>query len=107
MNDFPPWPRNIDKRRSHPDIHGRTRYMTVDDEIVRPQGGGGHGKLIYIQKVRFEEDQRIEYRFCCYMIGVKRGARGRWVFAQFAPLIPPEDLEWLLKEARARNWPGF
>jgi hypothetical protein len=79
----------------------------IEDEIIRPQATSRNGKHIYLQKFRFEKDQRIEYRFTYYMIGFKAGARGRWVFGQYSVFIPPEDLKWLLKEARARNWPGF
>jgi len=107
MNDLPPRPNNVGKSRVIKNIDGQELHVTIEDEIVRQQATSHHGKLIYIQKMRFEEDPRVQYRFAYYMIGVKPGAQGRWVFAQYSPLIPPTDLEWLIQEARRRNWPGF
>ena len=49
----------------------------------------------------------MEYRFAYYMLGVKPGAKGRWVFGQYAPMIPATELKKLLAAARARAWDGF
>jgi hypothetical protein len=102
----PPAPQNIGKRRTLTAIDGRKIAMVVEDEIHREQASSRNGKLIYFQKLRFEEDGRLEYRFTYYMLGLKSGARGRWVFGQYSLLIPAEDLAWFLSEARKRGWPG-
>jgi hypothetical protein len=102
---LPPPPVNIGKRRVHTSIDGRPVAMTVEDEICRLQASSRSPKLIYFQKFRFEEDRRIEYRFTYYMLGVKPGARGRWVFGQYSLLIPGRDLAWFLRQARERGWP--
>ena len=106
MTKLPPWPDNVGKHRAFTSIDGRRMHFVVEDEIARLQKTAT-GKLIYIQKIRFEEEQRLEYRFTYFRIGVKAGARGRWVFGQSSVFVPKEDLEWLLKEARRRGWPGF
>jgi hypothetical protein len=41
-------------------IDGRHRFMTVEDGIVHPQGKQPHTKLIYLQKLCFEADNRLE-----------------------------------------------
>jgi len=57
-----------------------------------------------LQKMRFIEEDRIEFRFGYYMIGMKPKARGRWVWGQFCLLIPQEDLMVILEEAKKRRW---
>ena len=76
----------------------------VEDEIVLPQGDGS--KLIYFQKFRWTHDNSVEYRLTYYMIGVKSGRRGKWVFGQYSLMLPALELSSLLKEARARGWQG-
>ena len=100
-------PNNIGKCRVFTAIDGRKVHRTIEDEIIRPQKTSRHGKLIYLQKMQYEEGGRVEYRFTYYMRGFKKRPRGRWVFGQFSLLIPPTDLKWLLREARRRRWPGF
>jgi len=41
----------------------------------------------------------IEYRFGYYIVGKIGRAKGRWVWGQFCPFIPKEDLKKLLKKA--------
>ena len=71
--NLPPHPDNIGKRRKITTITGRRIYVKVTDEIVVSQGPR---KLIYFQKLQFEEDGRIEYRFAYYMLGYKPSRRG-------------------------------
>jgi hypothetical protein len=101
---LPPRPNNIGKRRRITTITGRKIHLSVTDEIVVPQGSR---KLIYFQKLRFEEDGRLEYRFAYYMLGHKPGRRGRWVFGQYCLMIPRRELTMLLRKARARGWQGI
>lgn len=102
-------PNNIGRRRSIQTIDGKIAYFTVVDEIVRKQQiiERDSGKLIYLQKIQFEDRRGIQYRFCYYMLGLRSGARGRWVFGQYALMIPAKNLEVLIREARKRRWKGF
>jgi len=100
----PPLPNNIGKRRTITSITGRKVHLLVKDEIVIPQGTG---KLIYFQKLQFEEDGHTEYRFTYYMLGHKPSRRGRWVFGQYSLMIPQRELAILLRKARARAWKGI
>jgi len=96
-------PNNIGKRRMIPTIWGTKRHFVIEDEILRKQSNAPH-KLIAFQRMRHEEENRIEYRFGYYMVGVKDGAKGRWVWGQYCLLIPAEDLESLIHEAKRRKW---
>jgi hypothetical protein len=107
--ELPPRPVTIGKTGRVKSIDGKRRSFTVLDEIVVQQRvvDRGSSKLIYFQKIQFEQSNRMEYRFAYYMLGVKPGAMGRWVFGQYAPMIPATELKKLLAVARVRAWDGF
>lgn len=85
------------------DIWGKHVYFHIEDEISILQSTA-ENKVIVFQKIRFDADGREEFRFGYYMIGVKKGAKGRWVWGQFCLLIPKHDLLRLLSEAKKRKW---
>ena len=101
--DWPELPNNIGKKRRIPAIDGRIRHFIIEDEIIHRQHNSDR-KIIVLQKMRFVEEDRIEFRFGYYMIGLKPKARGRWVWGQFCLLIPQEDLQVILNEAKRRKW---
>lgn len=103
LQNWPPFPNNMEKIRKITAIDGSIRHFKVEDEIIRPQSNSDR-KIIVLQRMRYLEKDRVEFRFGYYMIGLKSGARGRWVWGQFCLLIPQEDLLALLKEARKRKW---
>ncbi len=84
-------------------IHGHVRYFRIEDEITRLQSDAP-SKVITFQKLRFEHNKRQEFRFGYYVLGVKKGARGRWVWGQYCLLIPKSDLRVLIREAKRRRW---
>ena len=90
------WPDHIGK--SYPGGY------KIEDEIIRPQGDG---KLIHLQKIRFDDDSRLEYRFTYYISARKGKTPGHWVFGRYSLFLPPDDLSWLLAEASRREWSGF
>jgi hypothetical protein len=90
------WPNHIGK--SYPGGY------TVEDEIHVPQG---ETKRIYLQKTRFSQDNRIEYRFTYYVLARKGLRQGEPVFSRNSVFVPVEQLAELLKQARKRSWPGF
>jgi hypothetical protein len=100
-------PNSINKPRRIHTIDGKYRKFTVVDEIhceQKVREKKTH-KLIFFQKIKFE-DGEIQYRFTYYMFGLKKGARGRWVFGQYSLMIPVGKLSYLLREARKRKWKG-
>jgi hypothetical protein len=101
--EMPSYPCNIGKKRPIKTIDGRILHWKIEEEIVRRQSRT-NGKLIVFQKMRCLEDNRIEFRFGYYMIGLKPKAKGRWVWGQFCLFIPKEDLVVLIQEAKRKGW---
>jgi len=101
--ELPPWPDNIGKRRRFRSINDEIQHLRILDEIRRIQSTCPT-KLIVFQKLVVEEQNAPEFRLGYYMIGVKAGARGRWVWGQFCLMIPATDLETILEEAKQRGW---
>jgi hypothetical protein len=101
--EWPPLPNNIGKIRRIKAIDDRIRHFKIEDEIIRPQSNSKR-KIIVLQKMRFVEEDRIEFRFGYYMIGLKPKMKGKWVWGQFCLLIPQEDLIGLIQEAKRKKW---
>jgi len=101
--EWPKLPANTGKIRKIKTIDGQIRHFKIEDEIIQPQIGSDR-KIIVLQKMRYLEQNEIEFRFVYYMIGLKAGARGRWVWGQLCLLIPQQDLLLLLKEAKRKGW---
>ena len=92
------------KVRRIKDIRGVPMTFEVGGAVSVKQG---NGKWLCLQRLQhLEPKRRVEYRFAYYMKGVKAGAEGRWVFGQYAMMIPPKLLKSLLTKA-ASEWPDF
>jgi len=81
---------------------GRRREFTIIGEIRRRQRNHPN-KLICLERFRWD-DGRTEFRLAYYIVGKKGRARDRWVWGQYATMIPAADLRYLIREARARGW---
>ena len=96
----------IGKSVTRKTITGQDFTYTVED-AVGFEVGKINRKFICLQRIQHTAPKkRIEYRFAYYMIGVKDGAKGRWVFGQFALMLAPSELKRLLYMAVAK-WPDF
>ena len=102
-NHTPKLPENIGKRRRINAIDGTKRHFLIEDEILHRQHNSSR-KLIAFQRMRYEEEDRIEYRFGYYMIGVKGRTKGKWVWGQYCLLIPEKDLRTILRKAEKKGW---
>ena len=94
----PPYPSNIGKRGTMvfpPD--GVRRRFTITDEIRKLQSDN-RDKLIVLQRIRFERGRK-EIRLGYYIIGKKPKMKGRWVWGQFAALMPLRDFRVLIRRA--------
>jgi len=100
---YPDWPSNIGKTRRNFDINGNERHFTILDEICRQQSTYPE-KVLYLQKLRFEEDGRIELRLGYYIIAKKGRMEGKWVWGRAATKIPVEDFEAIIGEAIKKGW---
>ena len=86
------------------DIRDEPVEYVVEDAVAVQQG---REKWLCLQRIRHTiPRRRLEYRFAYYMLGVKPGAAGRWVFGQYAMMVPPSHLKRLLAMA-SRQWPDF
>lgn len=102
---YPPAPSNIGKRRSAHKPEGGHFHFTVADEIHIEQSDLP-SKLIYLQRIKFEPDGRMELRLGYYIIGKKPAMRGRWVWGQFATMMPEADFRKLIDLAKTKGWLG-
>ena len=71
---------------------------------VRKRQKGNSDKILVLQRIEFDEDKRIELRLAYYIIGKLRGMRGKWVWGQYASLLPPEDSLALYLKAKKKSW---
>ncbi len=46
------------------------------------------------------EEGGVEYRFGYFIVGQIGRAKDKWIWGQFCPIIPHEDLEKLLKKSK-------
>jgi hypothetical protein len=100
---MPLLPNNIGRKTSWKNISGERRNITIIDEIKRIQSNNKN-KLIVFQKLLREHNKAIEYRLGYYMIGVKPRMVGKWIWGQFATIIPAVDLRGILRTANKKGW---
>ena len=98
----PPLPSRIGKRTNFKDIEGKPRSYVVRGEIVRIQSTNQE-KAIYLHLLDFEEGHS-ELRLGYYMIAKKPRMAGKWAWGQFAAMLPIEDFNAIVREARKRGW---
>jgi hypothetical protein len=100
---YPPAPSNIGKRGLAKAASGKRIYFAIEDEIHIPQSGRPD-KLIYLQRLKFESDGRVELRLGYYVIGEKPAARARWVWGRFATMFPAHDFRSIIRRAERKGW---
>jgi hypothetical protein len=102
--DYPPLPSKIGKRGAlvfPPD--GHRQHFIIADEITRPHSGVP-SKIICLQLLRFDEDGREQVRIGYYVIGKKPRMLGRWVWGQYATMMPLKDFKALIQQAEKKGW---
>jgi len=55
-----------------------------------------------LQELHFENGKK-QIRIGYYIIGKKPGARDRWVWGQFCPFFPKQDLNKLIRKAKRKG----
>ena len=98
----PLFPQNIGKKGRVVEA-GKTRPFLILDEVMRPESDNP-GKVIYLQHIKFEDNQKIVFRLAYYIIGKLPKMKGKWVFGQYATMMPAEDLTYLFDQAMIRGW---
>lgn len=86
---------------------GHVLRYTIKDEIRRPQTEMPQ-KILCLQLIEFEEDKagrkRTEVRVGYYIIGKKPRMLGRWVWGQYAAMMPLKDFKALIRQAEKKGW---
>ena len=77
------------------------RY-TIGDEIRRFHDER-RSKVLVLQRMDYD-DGRVELRLGYYIIGKKPKMKGRWVWGQFAAMLPAAIFRELYQEAEAKGW---
>jgi hypothetical protein len=73
----------------------------VLDRITRAQGNLP-SKMVVLERIKHENED-IQLRIVYYMYH-SNGKKGRWNFRQDGPMAYADDLDWLIAEARKKNW---
>lgn len=102
MSKIPPLPSHKGHRKTIKDIYGKSVSFTVIDEITHKESGNPE-KAFYLQKLKWDNG-KIGLRLCYFMIGKKPRMRGKWAYAQSAPMISPADLRSLLVRAKKQKF---
>lgn len=82
----------------HKTISGKEVEPTIEERIAIPQSNY-NGKVFVLEKIKRKDDS-AEFRIGYYIIGKRGRFRDRWAWGQFAPFIPPKDLNRLIKLAK-------
>ncbi len=96
------WPDHVGDRGHFHDPGDSVRYFTIIDEIRQPESGAP-SKVIYLQLMKFDNG-KLQLRLCYYIQGKVGRPKGKWVFGQFATLLPSRDFQEIIAEAKSRNW---
>lgn len=81
-------------------VRGKFRIL---DYLIHRQSNNPH-KYLTVEVIQSSWLRKRELRFGYYILGKKKKMRGKWLWGQFAPLIPLRDLRVLLKEAKRRGF---
>src|SRR5438270_9680813 len=96
---YPPLPSRIGKRGTGRMPLGEIFHWKVLDE-VRCFQTNLPSKVLCLERILFEEENRIEVRLGYYIIGKKPRMKGKWVWGQYAAMLPVEDFQSLIQQAQ-------
>jgi len=99
---FPNPPDTIEKKGTMKFPDGKTLHFVVEDEVKHVSTLFPYFCL-YIQELRFRENNAVELRFGYYIIGKKGPRKGKWVWGQFCPSAPVSDYRAILKKAQSKG----
>lgn len=98
MTGLPPFRNHIGHRKTIKDINRNPQIYVIEDEIIHQQHDNPE-KAFYLQKIRWEDTDRIQFRLCYWIIGKKPRMKGEWTYGQSAPMIDEKDLKEIILKA--------
>jgi len=84
-----------------PNSFSKSTYYTnkfIDYEILAQSDF--RDKYFVIELIRPEYRRKPEIRIGYYILGKKPSVAGKWVWGQFAPMVPQKDIPALFKKAQ-------
>jgi hypothetical protein len=81
---------------------GFRRRFTITGEIRKRQSTNPN-KVIIRQRIEFEDGRR-QVRLGYYIIGKKPKMKGRWVWGQYAAMMPMGDFRKVIRRAERSGW---
>ena len=109
-DSIPPLPKSrrgrVTRRKK---IDGTPLIYRVEEDEPPFAAPSNPKKAFYLQKLRFDDgagfDQgHVEYKISYYMVAHKGQRRGKWAFAQFAPMMTAEEFQMILQVMRRKGW---
>ncbi len=99
VRKYPPLPITKCKTGTMKFPDGRVLHHHVEEE-VKHVSKAFPNCCLYIQKLRFKENNEVELRFGYYIIGKTGKSQGKWVWGQFCPSFPRGDFVALIAKAK-------
>jgi len=91
----------INKKGCITDITGKKIKFEIKRQVTLEQSNYPK-KTFVLQELHFENGKK-QIRIGYYIIGKKPGARDRWVWGQFCPFFPKQDLNKLIRKAKRKG----
>lgn len=90
------------KRRGWTFAVNRKKAGKIEHVILREQvTKNGEPYWKGVELLRFDEDNRREFRFMYY---ARRDKDKKWAWGQFCPMFPPEMLTDVIQEMKRQGW---
>ena len=82
---------------------GGEEHFIIKDEIQHRRKDGMSKQIYVFQLLRYDDGWE-QFRLGYYVIGKKPGMAGKWVWGQYAAMLPEKDFKMLIKLAQERGW---
>lgn len=83
------------------DIDGKRENFKIGRYVTLRQNNYAE-KIFVLQEILFE-NRKKEIRIGYYIIGKKPRSKGKWVWGQYCPFFPKQDLIKLIEKAKKKG----
>lgn len=92
-------PFDLPKKGRLKDIDGKIQRFAIGGQVWLRQSNYPDC-ISVIQELFFEDGRDKEVRFGYYALAKNGTKKGRWIWAQFCPIAPPQDFIDIFKKAK-------